>query len=188
MIANNPFGDDEKGGYFTRIMSLKVMHCKEEKLRVKQSLRFLVEFPHNTSINTIPPFNYKTTLIGEGSWDKKKSRLRIAACRLLNPAGYTLANTHVGDCSFRLSLEFPATWTIRNATTIVGNLWTPKDVTSPGYFPTIKLQSFGFDLVVPGVRYKYTEINGMVRHLCPYQKQHGNNNHQYWKYPNGYSE
>ena len=118
-----PFGND-KFGYFLEIMSLKVIHCSCEKESPKHSLiRFLIQFPNNTFINAIPPSNYHTTLAGEGSWDTKNNRLCIAACRLLNPTGYyNLANTHVRDCSFRLSLAFPAIWTIRSTSTIAFGL------------------------------------------------------------------
>ena len=158
-----------------------------EKQSPKQSLtRFLIQFPNNTFIDAIPPFNYQTTLVGEGSWDTKNSSLCIAACRLLNPTGYyNLANTRVGDCSFRLGFAFPATWTTRYTSTIVGSIWTTKDFTSPSYFPRITLRSIDFDNFLPGLRYKHTEMNGKVQNLCPYQKQLvGKNKHHYWKYPN----
>ncbi|KAA8523900.1 hypothetical protein F0562_010323 [Nyssa sinensis] len=155
-------------GYLPGVMSLSPIQCSEEK----QSLRYLVGFPNSsyTGYYYYPSSsNLNATLVGEGSWDKKRNQLCIAACRILNVTD-SFGKAHVGDCSIRLSLRFPAVWSIRNMSGIVGQIWTNKTAKDPGYFDRIKFRSFGNDVVNDlGLKYEYTEIE-RARSSCPVKK------------------
>lgn len=47
---------------------------------------------------------------------------------------YSLSNAQVGDCSTRLRLGFPAIWSIRDPSNVVGKIWSIKSVNDSGYF------------------------------------------------------
>ncbi|KAJ0045108.1 hypothetical protein Pint_04554 [Pistacia integerrima] len=81
------------------------------------------------------------------------------------------------------SLRFPSVWSIRNTSSVIGQLWSKKTENDSGYFDGIALQSTGTqDLRIPGLKYMYAEM-AKVRKLCPKKK------HQVRKrrgqYPNG---
>ncbi|KAH7844990.1 hypothetical protein Vadar_033943 [Vaccinium darrowii] len=156
--SNNctPLGTNDLPSY----MSLQPIHCSEEEHKVQYGIIFGPPYP---------PFDPSTTLVGEGSWDEKKNQICIVACRFLNSTD-SLDNTQVGDCSIRLSLRYPAFWTIRNRTSILGQIWTNKTANESGYFNRITFRSRDNRvLVVPGLRYEYT-VTEKVRKLCPVDK------------------
>ncbi|KAH7511514.1 hypothetical protein FEM48_ZijujUnG0006800 [Ziziphus jujuba var. spinosa] len=129
------------------------------------------------------PSNLNTTLIGEGMLDAKRNQLHVAACCFLDAAD-SLAEAHVGDCSTRLSLRFPAIWTIKNTKSIMGHIWSNKIEGELGYFDKIKFESSeSLMLPDPGFNYKYTELD-KVKKLCPRKKlaKHKGNT-----YPNPFS-
>ncbi|TXG66977.1 hypothetical protein EZV62_008252 [Acer yangbiense] len=173
----NPFGDDV--GFLPQLMSLNTIQCSLNG----QSLRFLMEFPNSVNIGFYHPFNPNTTFVGEGTWDWKKNRLCVVACRFLN-RNSSLSNSQVGDCSIRMNLRFPAIWSIRNSTSISGQIWSNKSVNDIGYFKRIAYRSTDNNMLgVPGLKYEYTEID-KVRMSCSVKKhvkKSGEN------YPDGYS-
>ncbi|KAF7145303.1 hypothetical protein RHSIM_Rhsim04G0020700 [Rhododendron simsii] len=149
-------GNDE----LPREMTLNAIQCsvKEHKLL------YVIKFGSGYQ-----PFDPSTTLVGEASWDENKNQLCIVACRLLNSTG-SLENVRVGDCSFRLSLRYPAFWSIRNRTSIVGQIWTNKTSNDLGYFHSIAFRSrYNNMFEVPGLRYEYT-VTDKVRKVCPFNK------------------
>lgn len=177
----NPF--DAGIGYVPRVMSLHGFECSEDKER----MRVLVEFPNGTYVNYYRSFNAQTTLVGEGSWDESKHQLCIVACRFLGVTE-SLASARVGDCSTKLTLRFPAIWSIKDASSIVGQIWTNKTEKESGYFDPIMLRSSSRSSPAVGVadsKYKYTKIDH-ARKLCPKPekpaKTHGE------RYPNGNSD
>ncbi|TYH21392.1 hypothetical protein ES288_A04G040400v1 [Gossypium darwinii] len=91
-----PFGDSI--GYLPSVMSLSMIQCSNDRL----SLRFLIEFRNNSYRGYYGSPNISTSLIGEGSWDEKKNRLHIVACRIYD-ASSSLEKSHVGDCTTRLT-------------------------------------------------------------------------------------
>ena len=98
------------------------------------------------------------TLIAEGAWDEKENKFCGVACRIL-------ANASVGDCSIGFSLRFPAVISLRNSSSIVGEIWSKKDVKDSGYFGRIGFQSWGRPIDPQGLRYEYTEVEA-VRNSC----------------------
>ncbi|KAJ4825806.1 hypothetical protein Tsubulata_021816, partial [Turnera subulata] len=157
----SPFGKDV--GYLPQFMSFLLLHCSDDG----QSLRFLVHF-HNNSYdsNYYSLFNPNTSLVAEGSWDAANNRLCVVACRFLNAAKYS-DSSYVGDCSIRLSLRFPAVWSIRNTTGILGQVWSNKTASNPGYFNRIAFQSYGRDVNrIPGLKYEYTLVE-KAKKSCP---------------------
>ncbi|KAM2987342.1 hypothetical protein FF2_007522 [Malus domestica] len=150
-----------------RFVSLKLIGCRNDAKR----LRVLVEFVDSSNVWYRRLFNPNTTLIGEGSWDAEKNQLSCVACRFLDAAG-SWNNTRVGDCSTRINLRFPAVWTIGNTSSIVGEIWSNKNVTESGYFEKITFQSPQDDIgrvLIPGVKYEYTKTK-QVSNLCPKKK------------------
>ncbi|KAL6314789.1 hypothetical protein AAG906_027138 [Vitis piasezkii] len=59
----------------------------------------------------------------------------------------------------RLSLRFPATWTIRNRSSMVGQIWSNRTVNDSEYFSRIVFQSPQNIIEVPGLKYEYTKID-----------------------------
>ncbi|KAM1102475.1 hypothetical protein PS2_010939 [Malus domestica] len=138
-----------------RVVSLKPIECLKDAKR----LRFLVEFVDSSNVWYRKPFDPNTTLIGEGSWDAEKNQLSCAACRFLDAAG-SWNNTRVGDCSTRITLRFPAVWTIRKTSSMAREIWSNKNVTKLGYFEKIMFESPQDDIgrvLIPGVKYEYTK-------------------------------
>ena len=168
-------------GYLPHFINIKASQCSEDERRLKIMIKF-----HNFSYvdyNQLPGPNM--TLIGEGWWDAKNNRLCVVACRILNTM-QSLANAHIGDCSIRLSLRFPAIWLIRSRSNIVGQIWSNKTVDDSGYFNRIMFQSpENIRLEIPGLKYEYTEIDKAGK-LCQKKKCAENKGERYPN-PNDFS-
>ncbi|XVF78501.1 hypothetical protein PTKIN_Ptkin14bG0139200 [Pterospermum kingtungense] len=173
----NPFGDGI--GYLPQFMSMSMIQCSEDK----QSLRFLIEFPNKSSMGYYSSFNFSTSLVGEGSWDAKKNRLCATACRIYDTSS-SLEKSHVGDCTTRLSLRFPAILSIRNTSTVVGEIWSEKQRNESGFFDRIVFRNTRGRTQLEGLEYEYTEMD-KVKKLCPKNKDPGRDSRG--EYPNGYS-
>ncbi|XP_058210066.1 uncharacterized protein LOC131322673 [Rhododendron vialii] len=157
-----PLGKDDNDE-LPREMTLNAIQCSEEEHKVQYVIKFGSGYQYLS-------FDPTTTLVGEGSWDEKKNKLCIVACRFLNSID-SLDNAQVGDCSIRLSLRFPALWTIKSRTRILGQIWTNKTANESGYFNSITFRSRDNSItVVPGLRYEYT-VTEKVGKLCPFNKQ-----------------
>ncbi|PRQ31321.1 hypothetical protein RchiOBHm_Chr5g0034181 [Rosa chinensis] len=116
-------------------------------------------------------FNPNTTLVGEGSRDVNKTQLQVVACHFLD-ARSSFNNSHVGDCSTRLSLTFPGIWTIRDTRNAAGHIWSNKAVAESGYFEKIafgSLMNYDGDVQCAGQNYEYTQIEKVTK-LCPREK------------------
>lgn len=175
----NPFGDAV--GYLPQVMSLNTIQCSTEG----QRLRFLMEFPNTSYVVYYRNFNPETTFVAEGSWDWKKNRLCVAACRILNAHG-SLDNSRVEDCSIRLTLRFPAIWSIRESTSMSGQIWSNTALNDTGYFGRILFRSTDNKVLkVPGPKYEYTEME-KVRNMSCLQKKPLRNSLE--KYPDGFSQ
>ncbi|TXG66923.1 hypothetical protein EZV62_008198 [Acer yangbiense] len=76
--TRNPLGDDHVG-FLPQLMFLSPTECSPDG----QSVRPFNEFPNSSSYHgfQINPFNPNTKFVGEGTWDWKKNRLRVVACR-----------------------------------------------------------------------------------------------------------
>ncbi|XP_075645115.1 uncharacterized protein LOC142616114 [Castanea sativa] len=94
---------------------------------------------------------------------RKRIKFCGIACRIL-------ANASVGDCCIGFSLRFPAVISLRNSSSIVGEIWSKKDVKDSGYFGRIGFQSWGRSIDRQGLRYEYTEIEA-VRNSCAQGKE-----------------
>ncbi|KAI8557788.1 hypothetical protein RHMOL_Rhmol04G0037300 [Rhododendron molle] len=157
-----PLGKDDNDELPSE-MTLNAFQCSKEEHKVQ----FVIKFGSGYRYLSFDP---TTTLVGEGLWDEKKNQLCIVACRFLNSTD-SLDNAQVGDCSIRLSLRFPALWTITNRTSILGQIWTNKTANEAGYFNRITFRSRENSMtVVPGLRYEYT-VTEKVGKLCPFNKQ-----------------
>ncbi|XP_039025767.1 uncharacterized protein LOC120159189 [Hibiscus syriacus] len=177
----SPLGDDL--GYSPQLMYLSMIQCSDDKLR----LRFLIEFPDdNTYMRYSRSSNFSTSLIGEGSWDSKRNQLCIVACRIENASSSSLEKFHVGDCSTRLNLRFPAILSIRNTSTLVGEIWSEKARNESGFFDRIVFRDTENNrgrIQLQGLKYEYMETD-QVKKSCPKKSINGNSSRQY---PDGYS-
>ncbi|CAL5390707.1 unnamed protein product [Camellia sinensis] len=139
-----------------RVMSMDSIQCSEDERKV----RFLIQFGNGSYMGYNQPFEPNSTLVAEASWDEEKGQLCIVACRVLK-------DDHVGDCSIRMSLRYPALWSIKNREGIVGQIWTTKTVNEEGYFNKIMFGRHENNMVgVSGLRYNYTQME-RVRKSCP---------------------
>ncbi|KAK9938143.1 hypothetical protein M0R45_014899 [Rubus argutus] len=120
-------------GLLPHIVALRDIECLEDKRR----LRVLVEFADRTKHRALYP---NTTFVGEGSWNEKENQLRVVACRFLD-ATHSFNNSHMGDCSIRLSLTFPGLWTMGDTRITAGHIWSKKTITDSGYFERITFES-----------------------------------------------
>nr|GMC76641.1 Cytidylate kinase [Ipomoea batatas] len=158
---------DEVLGYSPRFMILNLIQCSDGERKV----RFMVKFQNTSYADYYRGFNPNSTFVGEGSWDDSKNQFCIVACRILNLPG----DGGVGDCSLRLSLRYPAVWTIRNAYRGVGEIWTNKTAQDSGYFQMMKFRSTDHNMngyyyhSLPGLSYKYTETERVTKQ-CPSPK------------------
>ncbi|KAK9024559.1 hypothetical protein V6N11_004717 [Hibiscus sabdariffa] len=178
----SPFGDDIR--YLPPVMSLSMIQCSEDML----SLRFLVEFRNNSYRGYYSSPNISTSLIGEGSWDAKSNRLCIVACRIYD-ASSSLEKSRVGDCTTRLSLRFPAVLSIRQTSTIVGEIWSVKTRNEAGFFHRIEFRAtdtgrYEGRIQLQGLKYEYKEMDKVMK-ICP-KKNPGTRNSR-GQYPDGYS-
>ncbi|KAM7498706.1 hypothetical protein LguiA_023120 [Lonicera macranthoides] len=165
---------------FGPLMYLYTIQCSEQE----QKLRYLVKFPNTSYSDYREPFNPNTSLVGEGSWDAKKNRLCIVACRLAS-SGDAMGNSQLGDCSIRLSLRYPSVWSIKNSASIEGQIWTNKTPSDSGYFDGIKFQSTDNSRMgSSSLKYEYTEIE-RARSSCPVEKKRVKKKGE--RYPDGHS-
>ncbi|KAB1201054.1 hypothetical protein CJ030_MR0G005169 [Morella rubra] len=153
----NPFGGSVV--YLPDSMFSYGVWCKERKMQV------LLGFPNSSYIGYDFPFDPNTTLIAETEWDEKENRAWGVACRILNVTN-SWANAYVGDCSIRWSFAFPAVWSIRNRSSVVGAIWSRKEANALGYFSKIGFQTYwSRSIDLQGLGYEYTEIE-TVRKFC----------------------
>ncbi|XVF18846.1 hypothetical protein REPUB_Repub11eG0058000 [Reevesia pubescens] len=177
----NPFGDGV--GYLPQFMSLSTIQCSEDKL----SLRFLIEFPNNRYVELYRSFNFSTSLVGEGSWDTKKNQLCIVACRIYD-ASSSFEKSYVGDCTTRLSLRFPAILSIRDTSTVVGEIWSEKPRNDSNFFDRIVFRSQNTDsgrrgIQLQDLKYEYTETDKVKKSCLPKKRS----SRGQLQYPDGYS-
>lgn len=158
----NPLGAN--AGYLPEFMYFYGIRCAE-----RQKVQILLSFPDPSYQDTMFPFNPTSTLVSEGTWDEKRHRLCAVACRILN-FSESLNNAYVGDCSIKLTLRFPSVLSLRNRSTILGQIWSNKAVDESGQLSKIEFQS---SLIVQRLpldfQYKYTEID-TVRKFCTEDK------------------
>ncbi|XP_022994109.1 uncharacterized protein LOC111489937 [Cucurbita maxima] len=148
----NPLGNNAES--LPVSVNYEGIECTHEG-KMRMLLHFVNSSYHVNKYSFVP----SNTLIAEGIWDQKENRLCAVACRILN---YTqsLTNASVGDCSIRFSLIFPVVFSIRNRSTVVGQIWSTKSANELGYFPKIAFRGYNEMLVVDHSRitYDYTEI------------------------------
>ncbi|KAK3005697.1 hypothetical protein RJ639_017623 [Escallonia herrerae] len=127
----------EEFGFPPNFMTLIAIDCSNDG----QTIRYLVEFSKMSFVVYYKFLNPTRTFVAEASWDAKQNRLSIVACRILNQFD-PLGSAHVGDCSIRMSLRYPAVWSIGNPVMTEGQIWTTKSVDESGYFDRLKFQSY----------------------------------------------
>ncbi|OVA07768.1 Protein of unknown function DUF2921 [Macleaya cordata] len=172
----NPLG--RSIGFLPNSMSFSGIQCSD-----KGRLRLLIGFSDGSYFGYNQPLVPNTTLVGEGVWDGEKNRLCVVACRILNFMD-SLANASVGDCSIRLSLRFPAILSIRNRSSVVGQIWSNGTTNGSGYFDRVSFRgSENRMLRFQGLRYEYTETGSLMK-SCPKKISFKNKEKTY---PNGYS-
>ncbi|WVZ00502.1 hypothetical protein V8G54_026571 [Vigna mungo] len=172
----------ESSGQLPSLMSLKGIECSLDNN--KHRLRVMVRLLNSSDYWVGQSFNPKNTLVGEGWWDEKKGMLCVVACKIMAKAS-SLAGSHVGDCSIRLTLRFPSTLSIRSTSTIVGQIWTNKSTHDTSYFKKIAFNN-GEDArlgIFQAPKYEYSQLE-KVKKSCPTQKPMKNKGK---RYPDVYS-
>ncbi|ESR62580.1 hypothetical protein CICLE_v100142821mg, partial [Citrus x clementina] len=150
----------ENVDYLPSALLLRKIRCVE-----KQKMVMLLGFLNSSIIRATFPFDPKTTLIAEGVWDDEKNQLHGVACRILNFT-QIVTNAYVGDCSVRFNLRFPTVFSVRNRSTILGQIWSNKSEHDPGYFDKIGFQSSPEVLMgLSGFKYRYTVVD-VARKSC----------------------
>ncbi|CAA0825286.1 Protein of unknown function (DUF2921 [Striga hermonthica] len=141
--------------FMPSVMYVDVIECLNDG-RVRTLLKF-GDFGVSRYYMLLEP---NATLVSEGKWDPKQKRLNMVGCRIFSDwdEGF------VGECLIRLSLRFPARWTLRERSHVVGELWSSRSVNETGYFGRVTLMSLGnLNIRPPGLRYEYTEIENTKR-------------------------
>lgn len=176
-VSCNPLGVDAvKLPGFMYFYSIRCMQ--------RQKIQMLLGFPDSSYRDDAFPFYPNTTLISEGMWDEKENRLCAVACRILNFTEPWVNNPYVGDCSIKLKLRFPAVLSLRNRSTVLGQIWSDKVVGESGYFSKIGFQgSWEVSRGLQGVQYKYTEIDRVRKSCAEKITARGKGS----MYPDGYS-
>ncbi|KAI3456262.1 hypothetical protein Pfo_012925 [Paulownia fortunei] len=173
--VNCNFLGRENGNFTPSVMYFNEIECLEDG-RVRFLLGF-GDFGHN---GYRLPFEPNATLVSEGKWDGKKRRLNMVGCRIFSDwdEGF------VGECLIRLSLRFPARWTLRDRSSVVGELWSRRSVNESGYFGRVTLSSIkNKNIRAAGLRYEYMEIENTSRSCANKTMQKGEGG----KYPNALS-
>ncbi|KAF5728908.1 hypothetical protein HS088_TW21G01062 [Tripterygium wilfordii] len=167
------------GKYMPNVMFFKGIRCIENK-----KMQMLLGFRNSSTVTYSSrfPFDPHTTLVAEGSWDQKKNRLCAVACRIMNITE-SLTGAFVGNCSTKLSLRFPAVLSLRNQSTMLGQIYIDTTEDGMGYYGKITFRSFwGDPVALPGVNYEYTEIDNVGK-SCSHKTSESRGE----TYPNGYS-
>ncbi|XP_047327485.1 uncharacterized protein LOC124931135 [Impatiens glandulifera] len=165
----NPLGRNDNRS-LPRFMSVNEIKCSSSDGKV----RYLLEFS-NSSFNGIRlPFDPSLTLVAEGAWDREKKRLALVACRIKSAM-----NGSLDDCSIRLSFSLPSTLSLRNRSSIVGQLWSNRnDFRRVSFRSTANVKK-----KLKGLSYQYTVIDRAIS-SC---NRRLDNKRQIGNYPNGYS-
>lgn len=158
-----------------------VMYFNEIECLEDGRVRFLLGFGDSGHNGYRLPFEPNMTLVTEGRWDGRKKRLNMVGCRIFSDGD----EGFVGECLIRVSLRFPARWTLRERSPVVGELWSTRSANESGYFGRVTLSSIkNRHIRVARLRYEYTEID-KTRRFCAnktiMQKELGR------KYPNALS-
>ncbi|XP_050286995.1 uncharacterized protein LOC126725970 isoform X2 [Quercus robur] len=174
----NPFGGSI--GYLPDRIVYQGLRCEQ-----RRKMQMLLGFPNSSYSGSGTQFHFdpNATLIAEGAWDDTENRFCGVACRILN-VSESWSNAFVGDCSIGFTLRFPAVMSLRNQSSVVGEIWSKKDVNDSGYFGKIGFQSYWERSIDPqGLKYEYTEIES-VRKFCAQGKTVRGKGKSY---PDGYS-
>ncbi|XLT31839.1 uncharacterized protein [Arachis hypogaea] len=160
---------DGSSGQLPTLMSLKAIQCSHSQ---KHRMRVLLEFSNNSYYyyGMNQEKNPQNILVGEGWWNKKSNVLCVVACHIKEISS-SVDGARVDDCSVRLRLRFPSTWSIKNTSSIVGEIWSNKTANEQGYFKRIKFRNDEPQLMVVGhgLEYKYSQLE-IANKSCHNQK------------------
>ncbi|KAG8385554.1 hypothetical protein BUALT_Bualt03G0057300 [Buddleja alternifolia] len=136
------------------------VYFKEIECLEDGRVRFLLVFGDFRGNGYWLPFEPNVTLVTEGKWDMENRRLNMVGCRIFSDWDEGL----VGECLIRLSLRFPARWTLRDRSAVVGELWSSRRVNESGYFARVTLASIkNTHIRSVALGYDYTEIENTRR-------------------------
>ncbi|KAK7244302.1 hypothetical protein RIF29_39122 [Crotalaria pallida] len=171
----------ESSGQLPSLLSLRGIECSHKN---KPRFRFLMEFLNTTYYQINQGFNPKNMLLGEGWWDEKNNRLCVVACHVIAKES-SLDGAHVDDCSVRLTLRIPSILSIKNSSSIEGQIWSNKIANDAGYFRRITFRT-DEDLGVEGqgLKYNYCQLD-RVKQSCPTHKPVKSKGTR--RYPDAYS-
>ncbi|KAL5575415.1 hypothetical protein UlMin_017114 [Ulmus minor] len=141
-------------GYVPNYMYYYKTQCTDGK-----KVQMLMGFPNSSYNGNQFPFELSSTFIAEGEWNEKENRLCAIGCRILNFT-QSLDNASVGDCFTHFSFRFPASLSLRNRSTVVGQIWSNRAVNNSGNVAKIGFRSSNEKLLSTlGFKYEYTEVD-----------------------------
>lgn len=157
-----------------------VMHFNEIECLEDGRVRFLLGFGDLGHNGYRLSFEPNLTLVSEGRWDRKKKRLDMVGCRIFSDGD----EGFVGECLIRVSLRFPSRWTLRDRSSVVGELWSTRSANESGYFDRVTFSSIKNRHVrAARLKYEYTELENTRRSCANKTVQKGLGR----KYPNSFS-
>lgn len=163
--VNCNFLTSGNGTFMPSVMYFNEIECLEDG-----RVRFLLGFGDLGHSGFRLPFEPNLTLVSEGRWDGKKRRLNMVGCRIFGDGD----EGFVGECLVRISLRFPARWTLRDRSSVVGELWSSRSVNESGHFGRVTFSSIKNRYTrVAGLRYEYTEIEKIKRYCANKTMQMG---------------
>lgn len=159
-------------------MSFNEVECLENG-----RVRYLLRFSNYSRNGFRLPFDPSTSLIAEGEWDGMKKHLSLVACPIINVTE-SLSKGAVGDCSIRLSLRVPTTFSLRYRSTIVGQMWSNKSFNDSSYFGRVALRSTeNKHPRFEALKYEYAEYDNVGKSCAKRIKPKNKGT----AYPDGYS-
>ncbi|CAA3014954.1 uncharacterized protein LOC111370578 [Olea europaea subsp. europaea] len=138
-----------------RVMNFNEIECSEDG-----RVRYLLSFGDLVYNGYQLPFEPNMTLVSEGKWNAEKKRLDMVGCRILSDSG----RSWVGECMIRLSLRFPARWTLRERSAVVGEMWSSRSVNESNYLGRMALTNRkNKNIMVKRLKYEFTESENVTR-------------------------
>ncbi|XP_078169501.1 uncharacterized protein LOC144563912 [Carex rostrata] len=136
-----------------RFLSTSRLVCSEDG-----KVRLLLTLSNKTnSILDRKPLLPGKSLVAEGVWDHHNSKLCLVACGLNGKENNSSA---VGDCSLGLTFWFPASFSLKQRSSMVGRMWNMTDNSINDDNKIVSLYSTMRypHLDIQGQKYEYTEL------------------------------
>uniref|UniRef100_A0A0A9CVQ0 RING-type E3 ubiquitin transferase n=1 Tax=Arundo donax TaxID=35708 RepID=A0A0A9CVQ0_ARUDO len=165
-------------GLHQRYMYMNRMHCADDG-----AVRAYVVFTNHTEASMYYFMLGEKTVVAEGFWDQKSSRLCLKGCHVVN-SGPSRADLAVGECGIGMSFWFPAVWSIQQRSFAAGLVWNAS-------LKSGEAIAAGSSAITPnfrggnlaGLKYNYTKVDDAKK----YYEKSGLNKRRKGKFPDSNS-